>query len=168
LEYAIFGLTLLAVALFHHKALLVALTGLAAAVLLRYAEAQSLTPTRDIIEHYAGEWVILSNLLLLLLGFAIVSNQFERSNLPESIPSVLPEGWMGGVALLAIVFVLSIFLDNIAGAIIGGVVARHVYRAGVTVGFSGRDSVRSERRGCRQRHWRYDNHDDVDQRHIPR
>lgn len=42
---------------------------------------------------------------------------------------------MGGVTLLAIVFVLSIFLDNIAGAIIGGVVARHVYRAGVTVGF---------------------------------
>jgi hypothetical protein len=48
---------------------------------------------------------------------------------------VLPDGWLGGVALLAFVFGLSIFLDNIAGAVIGGVMARHVYQKGVTIGF---------------------------------
>jgi Na+/H+ antiporter NhaD/arsenite permease-like protein len=39
------------------------------------------------------------------------------------------------VALLGVIFVLSTFLDNIAAAIIGGVVARHVYRKGVTLAF---------------------------------
>jgi Na+/H+ antiporter NhaD/arsenite permease-like protein len=74
-------------------------------------------------------------LFLILLGFAILANHFEQSNLPEVIPSRLPDGWWGGVALLAFVFALSIFLDNIAAAIIGGVIARHVYPKGVTIGF---------------------------------
>ena len=77
----------------------------------------------------------LANLFLVLLGFAVLANQFEQSNLPELIPSRLPDGWLGGLALFAFVFGLSIFLDNIAGAIIGGVMARHVYRKGVTIGF---------------------------------
>jgi len=55
--------------------------------------------------------------------------------LPEAIPSWLPDGWAGGVALLGLVFLLSVFLDNIAGAIIGGVAARHVFPQGVKVGF---------------------------------
>jgi Na+/H+ antiporter NhaD/arsenite permease-like protein len=136
LEFVIFGLTLLGVALFHRRAFIVALGGLVAAILLRFLEAPAAaTPTQEIATHFADEGVILTNLLLLLLGFAIVSNQFEKSNLPEAIPSLLPDGWMGGVTLLAIAFCLSIFLDNIAGAIIGGVAARHVYRHGVTIGF---------------------------------
>jgi Na+/H+ antiporter NhaD/arsenite permease-like protein len=89
----------------------------------------------EIVTHLASEWVTFANLLLLLLGFAVLANQFEQSNLPEAIPSRLPGGWLGGIALLALVFGLSTFLDNIAGAIIGGVMARHVYRDGVTVGF---------------------------------
>ena len=89
----------------------------------------------EIIVDLASERVALANLFLLLLGFAVVANQFEQSNLPEVIPSRLPDGWRGGVTLLAFVFGLSIFLDNIAGAIIGGVIARHVYRRGVTIGF---------------------------------
>ena len=89
----------------------------------------------EIAIHFVSEWVTLANLFLVLLGFAVLANQFEQSNLPEVIPSRLPDGWLGGVALLAFVFGLSIFLDNIAGAIIGGVMARHVYRKGVTIGF---------------------------------
>jgi len=42
---------------------------------------------------------------------------------------------MGGVVLLALVFVLSAFLDNIASAIIGGVVARHVFKGRVSIRF---------------------------------
>jgi ABC-type uncharacterized transport system permease subunit len=68
--------------------------------------------------------VALAYLFFLLLGFAVVANQFEQSNLPEVIPSRLPDGWRGGVMLLAFVFGLSIFLDNIAGAIIGGCAPR--------------------------------------------
>ncbi len=132
LEFVIFGATLIGVALFHHRTLAVALTGLVAALVLRYIRTSSLF---DIVSHFEHEWVILANLLLLLLGFAILSNQFERSRLPEAIPSRLPRGWVGGLVLLALVFCLSAFLDNIAAATIGGVVARHVYRDGVTIAF---------------------------------
>jgi len=132
LEFVIFGVTLLGVALFHRHTLAVALTGLIAAVLLRYVRTSSLA---GIVGHFENEWVILTNLLLLLLGFAILSNQFEQSRLPEAVPSRLPSGWMGGLSLLAIVFALSAFLDNIAAAVIGGVMARHVYRHGVTIAF---------------------------------
>src|SRR6516164_8483775 len=51
------------------------------------------------------------------------------------MPSLLPDGWKGGVMLLGIVFVLSSFLDNIVGAIIGGTVARHLFRGKVHVGY---------------------------------
>ena len=132
LEFVIFGATLLGVALFHHHTLAVAVCGLVAVLLFQYAQSQSLT---GIATHFGHEWVVLANLLLLLLGFAILSNQFERSNLPVAIPSKLPQGWMGGVTLLGVIFVLSTFLDNIAAAIIGGVVARHVYPDGVTIAF---------------------------------
>ena len=44
------------------------------------------------------------------------------------MPALLPDDWKGGVVLLAIVFVLSSFLDNIAAALIGGTMARHVFR----------------------------------------
>jgi len=129
LEFVIFGATLAGVALFHRHTLAVALAGLIAALLLQYAETRSLA---GIAAHFADEWVSLANLFLLLLGFAILANQFERSHVPEAIPSMLPRSWTGGVILLGVVFCLSAFLDNIAAAIIGGVVARHVYRDGVT------------------------------------
>ena len=132
LEFVIFGATLLGVALLHRHTLAVALTGLLAAMLLRFGATGSLG---ELAAHFAHEWVVLANLLLLLLGFAILSNQFECSNLPEAIPAKLPNGWRGGVALLAVIFVLSAFLDNIAAAIIGGVVARHVFPNGVTMAF---------------------------------
>ncbi len=136
LEFVIFGLTLLGVALFHNYALRVASAGLAAVIVLRFLQAPSFaTATGEIFIHFGDEWVVLANLLLLLLGFAVVSNQFEKSNLPEAIPSLLPDGWIGGLTLLALVFCLSTFLDNIAGAIIGGVVARHVFPHGVTIGY---------------------------------
>ncbi len=137
MDYAIFGLTLLGIAFFHHRALLVATAGLFAVALLQISLSSSPigTAAYEIVHHFASEWIILANLLLLLLGFAVLSNQFEKSHLPEAIPSRLPEGRAGGVVLLALVFLLSIFLDNIAGAIIGGVVARHVFPGGVTVGF---------------------------------
>lgn len=136
MAYAIFALTLLGVAFFHHRALQVAVTGLLVAMLVQIALApSSASAAYELVEHFASEWAILANLLLLLLGFAIIANQFELSLLPEAIPSRLPEGWVGGIVLLALVFFLSIFLDNIAGAIIGGVAARHVYRNGVTIGY---------------------------------
>jgi Na+/H+ antiporter NhaD/arsenite permease-like protein len=51
------------------------------------------------------------------------------------MPAFLPDDWKGGLTLLAVVFVLSAFLDNIAAALIGGTMARHVFRGKVHIGF---------------------------------
>ena len=136
MDYAIFGLTLLGIAFFHHRALLVAVAGLIGAIVLHVVTSPQIGGgVIEIANHFAHEWVVLINLLLLLLGFAALANQFEQSFVPEHIPSLLPDGATGGVVLLALIFILSAFLDNIASAIIGGVAARHVYRGGVTIGF---------------------------------
>jgi Na+/H+ antiporter NhaD/arsenite permease-like protein len=81
------------------------------------------------------EWVILTNLFCLLVGFALLSKHFEESEVPAVLPRFLPDDWKGAVLLLAIVFVLSSFLDNIAAALIGGTMARVVFRGKVHIGY---------------------------------
>ena len=136
-DYLFFALTLIGIAVFHKRTLLVAVTGLA--VILVYQATVSGFPTgfglAALGRHFGHEWVTLSNLMLLLVGFEVLSNQFERSNLPDHMPGLLPDNWSGSLVLLAIVFVLSAFLDNIAAAVIGGVMAKHVYKGRVSVGF---------------------------------
>ena len=83
----------------------------------------------------AHEWVTLGNLFLLLMGFALLSRHFEESRIPDEMPALLPDDWKGGVVLLVLVFVLSSFLDNIAAALIGGTVARHVFQGKVHIGY---------------------------------
>jgi Na+/H+ antiporter NhaD/arsenite permease-like protein len=137
LEFVFFALMLLGVAAFHKRALAITLTGLA--VIILYEALVTAFPTGRgagaFLLHLQHEWVIITNLLLLLIGFELLSNQFEKSNISDHLPNVLPDNWTGGVALLGAVFVLSGFLDNIAAAVLGGVVARHVYQGRVTVGF---------------------------------
>ncbi len=129
-EFVLFAAVLVGVAVLHKRPLAVTLTGLAAIV------AYKLVFTRfDLPAHFAHEWVVLANLLLLLVGFALLSSHFERSNIPEAMPAILPDNWTGGLVLLGIVFALPAVLDNIAAAVIGGVMARHVYRGEVGVGF---------------------------------
>lgn len=137
IEFYIFGATLLGVAVFHHRTLTVALAGLTTTILYKLAFAGFAHGPgfAGLSAHFGHESVILANLMLLLLGFALLANQFERSNIPEHMPRLLPDDWKGGLVLLAMVFMLSTFLDNIAAAIIGGVVARHVYHGRVSIGY---------------------------------
>ena len=81
------------------------------------------------------EWVTLANLLLLLVGFALLSRHFEKSRVPIMLPRFLPGDGKGGFALLAMIFVLSSFLDNIAAALIGGAMAHQLFRAKVHIGY---------------------------------
>jgi Na+/H+ antiporter NhaD/arsenite permease-like protein len=136
-DFILFGLTLIGVAIFHHKTLQVALTGLAAIVLYKliFTGFKFGTGLTGLALHMQHEAVILSNLFLLLMGFAILSRHFENSRVPDEMPAFLPDGWTGGLALLAIVFVLSGFLDNIAAALIGGAMARHVFKGKVHIGY---------------------------------
>ena len=136
-DFILFALTLLGVALFHHYTLQVALTGLAAIVAYKliFTGFKFGAGVAGLALHMQHEWVILANLFLLLMGFALLSRHFERSRVPDVMPAYLPEDWKGGFVLLVLVFVLSSFLDNIAAALIGGTMARHVFRGKVHIGY---------------------------------
>jgi len=79
--------------------------------------------------------VIIINLLCLLVGFALLSNHFEKSNITDKISVILPEGWKGAFTLLAFVFFISSFLDNIAAAIIGATIASNLFNKKVHIGY---------------------------------
>ena len=136
-EFLIFTAVLFGIALFHKRAMTITLAGLAAVFL--YETFVTAYPTgaggQALLAHVQHEWVTITNLLLLLIGFELLANHFEQSNLPDHLPGILPDDWTGGLALLGAVFVLSGFLDNIAAAVLGGVVARHVYQKKVCVAF---------------------------------
>lgn len=130
IEFILFGLTLLGVALFHDHTLKVALAGLAAILILKLGFTDF-----HLISHIMHEWDIFVNLFGLLIGFAILARHFEESGIPQILPDYLPDDWKGGFFLLVIVFILSGFLDNIAAAMIGGTIALTVYKGKVHIGF---------------------------------
>ena len=136
-DFILFALTLLGVALFHHYTLRVALIGLATITIykLAFTGFKSGPGVAGLVAHLGHEWVILSNLLGLLVGFALLSNHFEKSHIPQVLPRFLPDDWKGGFGLLVMVFVLSGFLDNIAAALIGGTIAATVFRHKVHIGY---------------------------------
>src|SRR3954447_12596856 len=137
IEFVLFGLTLAGVALFHHHTLYVALIGLGVILLykLGFTGFKTGPGFGGFALHMAHEWVILTNLLGLLLGFALLSNHFEESKVPAILPRFLPDDWKGAFVLLLMIFVLSSFLDNIAAALIGGTIARTVFRGKVHIGY---------------------------------
>jgi Na+/H+ antiporter NhaD/arsenite permease-like protein len=147
LEFALFALTLIGVAVFHKRTFWVALCGLA--VILGYKLAfdpafhplEHLLGARPLLDQLTdkelreGEWPTIVNLAGLLLGFAVLSKTFEESGVPDVMPRWLPEDWRGPFVLLVFVFVLSSFLDNIAAALIGGTIALVVFDKRVHVGY---------------------------------
>jgi Na+/H+ antiporter NhaD/arsenite permease-like protein len=136
-EFILFAATLLGVALFHHHTLAVALSGLFTITLYKLLVTgfHAGSGLAGLLGHLQHEWVILINLLGLLLGFALLSRHFEESHIPKILPRWLPDDWKGGFMLLAMVFVLSSFLDNIAAALIGGTVAASVFHRRVHIGY---------------------------------
>jgi Na+/H+ antiporter NhaD/arsenite permease-like protein len=131
--FFLFALMLAGVAVWHRHAMTIAIAGLVVVAGYR-AFLDGLGPVA-VIGQLGSEGATLVNLFLVLTGFQLVAHQFERSRAPDHLPHLLPRSWLGGVVLLAIVFVLSAFLDNIAAASIGGVAARHAYAGRVGMGF---------------------------------
>jgi Na+/H+ antiporter NhaD/arsenite permease-like protein len=136
-EFLLFGLTLLGVALFHAHTLRVALSGLIAISLFKilFAGFKTGPGVMGFAAHLGHEWVTLANLFGLLMGFALLSRHFEKSHVPVILPRYLPDDWKGAFAMLLMVFVLSSFLDNIAAALIGGAMAHQLFRAKVHIGY---------------------------------
>ena len=130
IEFVIFALTLIGVALFHNHTLKVALIGLGSLLIVKLGFTDF-----DMLTHIKHEWQILINLLGLLLGFAILAKHFEESGIPQLLPKYLPNDWKGGFVLLILVAVISSFLDNIAAAIIGGTIALVVFNKKVHIGY---------------------------------
>ena len=136
-DFILFALTLLGIALFHRHTLSIALAGLSviAAYKLAFTGFRDGPGFAGLGLHLGHEFSLLSNLFLLLMGFSLLSRHFEESAIPDQMPAFLPDDWKGGLVLLVMVFVLSSFLDNIAAAIIGGSVARHVFGGKVHIGY---------------------------------
>lgn len=137
IDFLLFGATLAAVAIFHRHTFAAALTGLGVIILKKllgtgFVEGAGLP---GLFAHFAHEWVLIANLFLLLIGFALLARHFEASRIPDWMPKALPDDWTGGFVLLVLVFVISSFLDNIAAALIGATVARHVFKNGIRIGY---------------------------------
>ncbi|MFA6923546.1 MAG: SLC13 family permease [Bacteroidales bacterium] len=148
IEFILFALILIGVAVFHNKTFWVALIGLSVILIYKlifdngfntfehffgkdYSFFQQLTNK----ELRQGEWSILLNLFGLLLGFAVLARIFRDSGMPELITKFLPSDWKAPFILLVFVFILSAFLDNIAAAMIGGAIALVVFNNKVHVGY---------------------------------
>ena len=137
IEFILFGLTLLGVAIFHRHSLHCALVGLAAIVLFKlgFTGFKTGPGLAGLVSHLGHEWVILTNLLCLLIGFALLSRHFEKSHIPVVLPKFLPHDWKGAFVMLVMVWILSSFLDNIAAALIGGAMAHQLFRGKVHIGY---------------------------------
>lgn len=147
MEFILFALTLVAVAIFHNHTMQVALAGLGVILIWELFVAKGFligehffgtNAIMDQIIHKdmrQGEWAVILNLIGLLLGFAILAKHFEESGIPQILPKYLPDGWVGGFVLLVLIAVISSFLDNIAAAMIGGTVAATVFRGKVHIGY---------------------------------
>ena len=146
-EFVIFGLILVGVALLHKQTFWVAVTGLTVLLIFKFV----FDPGFSFMQHVfgensfaaqimnkslrQGEWGIILNLMGLLLGFAILAKIFEESGVPEILPKFLPNDWRGPFLLLVFVCVISSFLDNIAAALIGGAIAIVVFKNRVHIGY---------------------------------
>ncbi|MBL8489180.1 MAG: citrate transporter, partial [Rhodocyclaceae bacterium] len=137
IEFILFALTLLGVALFHNQTFYVALSGLAAVSLYKLAFTGFKTGDgfAGLAGHFGHEWVTLANLFCLLMGFAILARHFEKSHVPVILPRFLPDDWKGAFVMLAMVWIISSFLDNIAAALIGGAMAHQLFKARVHIGY---------------------------------
>jgi len=133
-EFVLFALTLVGVALLHKQTMWVALTGMTLVLIYKLVFNDPADPFH-LFEHLTHEARTLINLMGLLLGFAILSKQFEESHVPDLLPRYLKGGWLGAFMLLIMICILSSFLDNIAAALIGGTIALVVFKGKVHIGY---------------------------------
>ncbi len=129
-DFILFAATLLGVAIFHKRSFHIAIGGMLVIVAYKFGVTgfKQGPGLEGFLGHMGHEWVVLTNLLALLTGFALLAEHFQESKVPDALPAMLPDDWLGPLVLLALVFVLSAFLDNIAAAMIGGTVALSVFR----------------------------------------
>lgn len=130
-EFLFFAMIVGGIALFHGKAFPITASGLLTVIIYKY----SFIGGFSLPELLVHEWRILVNLLGLLLGFTILAKHFAESHAVGRLVHMLPSGWSGCFLLLAMVWLLSGFLDNIAAAVIGGTIALTAFQRKVHIGY---------------------------------
>jgi len=108
LDFVLFALTLLGVALFHDHTLKVAVTGLLVIVAykLGFTGFKHGDGFSGLGMHFAHEWVTLANMFLLLTGFARLARHFEKTRVPVVLPAIHPDDWQRCFVMLMMVFVI--------------------------------------------------------------
>lgn len=124
----LFGCTLGGLTIGHRYNLEIALSGLGSLIVY-----SAIVGKVSLGGHAVHEFPALMNLALMLAGFAVVAKLFEESGVSDILPRWLYDDWRGGAQIILGVSFLSAFLDNIAACLIGGVIARKVYRGRVSV-----------------------------------
>ena len=95
IDFLLFAATLAGVAIFHRHTFAPALTGLSIIIIKKllgtgFVEGAGLS---GLFAHFAHEWVLIANLFLLLIGFALLARHFEASRVPDWMPAALPDDW---------------------------------------------------------------------------
>ena len=150
IEFFLFVTILICVAIFHDHTFYVGIIGLCVVLAYKLIFDTGFsfvehfignTDTNPFLEQIknkdmrVGEWGTILNLAGLLLGFSILAKVFENSGVPDVLPRILPNNWLGPFLLLVIVYFISTFLDNIAAALIGGTIALVVFNGKVHIGY---------------------------------
>ena len=169
-EFVLFAVTLLGVAVLHSRALEVAATGLAAVIELTSSRRGVSTAWPG----WRGSWRTSATsgrcsptCACCCWASHCCGGTSRRATCRGRLPDLLPDDWRGAFLLLVLVFVLSSFLDNIAAALIGGTVAKSVFRGRVHVGYIAAIGGGVECRRLGQRDRRHDHDHDVDRRRQP-
>src|SRR5690348_3239138 len=96
-DFLLFAAILVGVAIFHRHTSPIAVGGLLVIVAYKLlGPGFKFGPGfGGLVEHIAHEWVIITNLFLLLVGFALLARHFEKSRIPATLPRLLPHDWKG-------------------------------------------------------------------------
>ena len=143
--FVIFVLILMGVAFFHHYTLYVALAGVVAVTLYTAIACPGFAwSTEQVTQPAPACGTTSSTRASTRCSTSAASSSASRCSRSSSSTRASPTtsrascpraSCWGGFALLAIVWVLSSFLDNIAAAMIGGVIARTAFKGRVSVGY---------------------------------
>jgi len=92
-EFILFALVLIGVALFHRHTLRIAVAGAVVIALYKivFSPFKTGAGLPGFGAHLLHEWVILVNLLLLLVGFSLLAKHFEDTEIPAVLPRYLPD-----------------------------------------------------------------------------
>ncbi len=130
ISWGIFGATLIGISLSSRHLLKITLSGFVGLCLLTLWQ----TPW-TFIPHLSQGFPALLNLAGLMIGFECLAHFVSESKLSQKLPRYLPHNWLGPLGLLLITALLASLIDHIAAALIGGTIARVIFRNKIHIGY---------------------------------